>query len=219
VTACFHLIHSRIHFRKIRRKTISMTKITMRGALVALSRRPAMSAHAALMVSAPTGKATRKDADGTYLHYMMQSGSGTWDLIPSLTLHGANDHFSWGTQTSYLFRAEDRNAVDFRFGDLFTATAWLSKPLSPRLSLSGRIAWSDEGAIKGHYNGAHSHVAPPDRQANYGGQRLEGSLGFNTIVGERVWIGGELALPLYQKMNGIQPPKRFGVNLSASMMF
>jgi hypothetical protein len=192
---------------------------TQFGALVALSRRPALSVHAALMVSAPTGKATRKDADGTYLHYMMQGGSGTWDLNPSLTLLGANDRFGWGAQAGYLFRAENRNAAGFRFGDRFTATAWLSKPLSPRLSLSGRLAWSDEGTIKGHYNGAHSHTAPPDRQANYGGQRLESSLGVNTIVGDRVRLGGELALLLYQKVNGIQPPKRFGANLSVSMMF
>lgn len=192
---------------------------TQFGGLIALSRRPALSLHAGLMVSAPTGKATRKDDDGAYLHYMMQGGSGTWDVNPTLTARGANDHFSWGAQAGYLFRAENRNAAGFRFGDRFTATAWLSKPLLRRVSLSGRLAWSDEGMIRGHYNGAHSHASPPDRQANYGGQRLEGSLAVNTIVGERVRLGGELALPLYQKVNGIQPPKRFGANVSASMMF
>ncbi|MFM5952976.1 MAG: hypothetical protein ACKOPE_01535 [Novosphingobium sp.] len=192
---------------------------TQFGALVSLSRRPQLSVHAGLMVSAPTGDAARKGSDGNYLHYMMQGGSGTWDLIPSLTLRGGGADFGWGAQTSYVFRAEKKNAAGFRFGDRFTATAWLSKPLSQRLSLSGRLAWSDEGPIKGHYNAAHSHASPPDRQANYGGQRLEGGLGFSTVVGERLRIGGEVSVPLYQDLNGIQLPKRWGASLGAGVMF
>lgn len=192
---------------------------TQFGALVSLSRRPQLSLHAGIMASAPTGSVTRKSAAGTYVHYMMQGGSGTWDLNPSLTAHGTTAHVGWGVQTAYLFRAEKRNDAGFRFGDRFTATAWLSKPLSSQVSLSGRLGWSDEGAVKGHYNGAHSHASPPDRQANYGGQRFEGALGVNAIVGGRVRIGGELSLPLHQNLNGIQLPKRFGANVSASMMF
>jgi hypothetical protein len=192
---------------------------TQFGALFALSRRPELSAHAGLMVSAPTGNATRKKADGSYVHYMMQGGSGTWDLNPSFTLHGTAAAFGWGAQVSYLFRAEEKNAAGFRFGDRFGATAWLSKPVGDRLSLSARMAWSNEQAISGHYNGPHSHSSPPDRQANYGGQRLESGLGFNALVGQRLRIGGEVSVPVYQKVNGIQLPKRWGANISTSMMF
>lgn len=192
---------------------------TQFGAVLALSRRPALSVLAGLIISAPTGNATRKNADGSYVHYMMQGGSGTWDLNPSLTLRGQTAGFSWGTQAAYLFRAEEANAAGFRFGDRFTATAWLAKPLSPRLSLSARALYSDEGAIKGHYNGAHSHAAPPDRQRNYGGQRLELGLGGNLVVGERLRLGAEATMPVYQMVNGIQPPKRFGAQLNASVMF
>lgn len=69
---------------------------TQFGALVSLSRRPQLSVHAGLMVSAPTGDAARKGSDGNYLHYMMQGGSGTWDLIPSLTLRGGGAAFGRG---------------------------------------------------------------------------------------------------------------------------
>lgn len=61
---------------------------TQFGALVSLARKPQLSVHAGLMVSAPTGNDTRKSASGSYVHYMMQGGSGTWDLNPSLTVHG-----------------------------------------------------------------------------------------------------------------------------------
>jgi len=192
---------------------------TQLGALVALSRRPELSAHTGLMVSAPTGNATRKSAGGGYVHYMMQGGSGTWDLNPSFTLHGTTAAFGWGAQASYLFRMQKENTAGFRFGDRFAATAWLSKPVSAKLSLSTRLAWSSEQTIAGHYNGPHSHASPPDRQANYGGDRVEGSLGFNAILGQRLRIGGEVSAPLYQRVNGIQLPKRWGANISTAVMF
>lgn len=192
---------------------------TQFGALVALSRRPELSAHAGLMISAPTGDATRKSASGSYVHYMMQGGSGTWDINPSFTLHGTTSAFGWGAQASYLFRAQKENDAGFRFGDRFAATAWLSKPVSDKLSLSTRLAWSSEQAVSGHYNSTHSHASPPDRQANYGGDRLEGGLGFNALVGKRLRIGGEISTPLYQNLNGIQLPKRWGANISTAVMF
>lgn len=192
---------------------------TQFGALVALSRRPGLSAHAGLMISAPTGKVTRRAADGTYLHYMMQGGSGTWDLIPSFTVKGLADGFGWGLQASYLFRAEKANAAGFRFGDRFTSTAWASVPVTPKLSLSGRLALSSEGTIKGHYNGPHSHSSPPDRQGNYGGTVLQAGLGANTVIADRVRLGAEASLPLHQKLNGVQLPRRFALTITSSVMF
>lgn len=192
---------------------------TQFGALVALSRNPALSAHAGFMVSAPTGKADRRNASGSFVHYMMQGGSGTWDINPSLTLRGAAKRFGWGAQASYLFRAEDRNRSGFRFGDRFAATGWVSAPVSPRVSLSGRLNYTSEGQIRGHYNGAHGHASPPDRQENYGGKRLEAGAGINIVAGKHLRLGGEASLPLYQNLNGIQLPKRFGANVNASITF
>lgn len=192
---------------------------TQFGALVSLSRKPKLSVHAGLMASAPTGSVSRRNASGNFVHYMMQGGSGTWDLNPSLTLRGMADQFGWGAQASYLFRAEKANASGFRFGDRFVGTAWLSKPVGSRLSLSARLTYSNEGTIKGHYNGAHGHASPPDKQGNYGGERLEGALGANLMVGDRLRLGAELAVPLHQRLNGIQLPKRLGLNVSASTMF
>lgn len=192
---------------------------TQFGGLVSLSRNPRLSAHAGLMVSAPTGSVTRRNASGAYTHYMMQGGSGTWDLNPSFTLHGMTASFGWGAQASYLFRAEKANKAGFRFGDRFNATTWASVPVSPRLSLSTRLSWTSEGVIKGHYNGAHGHSSPPDLQGNYGGQRLEVGPGANLMVGDRLRLGLEGSVPVYQKVNGIQQPRRWSGNVSASVMF
>lgn len=192
---------------------------TQFGALVSLSRRPELSAHAGLMVSAPTGSVSRRNASGAFVHYMMQGGSGTWDLNPSFTLHGTNRHFGWGAQVTYLFRTEDANNSGFRFGDRFTATAWASKPVTGSLSLSTRLVFAREGTIQGHYNGAHGHASPPDLQGNYGGTRIDAGLGANLIIAKRVRLGLEAALPVHQDLNGIQLPRKFSGNLSASLMF
>lgn len=192
---------------------------TRLGALVALRRNPKLSAHAGLVLSVPTGSVSRKDADGNFVHYGMQPGSGTWDLQPSLTLRGAEPHFGWGVQASYLLRTGTHNSSGFKFGDRFAATAWLSKPLGARVSLSARLAYSDEGIVTGHYNSGHNHAAPPDRQANYGGRRVEAGLGANVVLGQAFQLGVEATVPLYQDVNGIQVRKRFAPNLSLSRKF
>lgn len=189
------------------------------GALVALSRRPALSAHAGLAVSIPTGSVSRKGHSGAFVHYGMQPGSGTWDLIPSFTLTGGNDSLRWGAQARYKFRAENRNESGFRFGDRFDANVWLAKPLSPAAAVTTRLIYTDEGRIEGHYNGPHNHASPPDRQENYGGQVLQAGLGANVVVGGNLRLGAEATLPLYQDLNGIQAPKKFGVSLNLSRMF
>ena len=189
------------------------------GALVSLSRNPKLSAHAGLAVSIPTGSVSRKNHDGTFVHYGMQPGSGTWDLIPSFTLGGGDEQWRWGAQARYRFRAENRNRSGFRFGDRFDSSIWLSKPLSPVAAVTGRIAYQDEGKVEGHYDGAHNHASPPDRQENYGGQMVQAGLGANVIVGGNWRLGAEATLPLYQKLNGIQAPKDLGINLNLSRMF
>lgn len=189
------------------------------GALVALSRRPALSAIVGLALSMPTGQVDRKNPDGTFVHYGMQSGSGTWDVIPSFTLKGTQNPFSWGVQGKYRFRTENENDSGFRFGDIFTANAWVAVPLSRWVSVSGRVGYSGEGRVKGHYNATHNHAAPPDRPANYGGQLIDAGLGVNTAFGKYWRLGAEANMPLYQDLNGIQAPKRWGVNASLSRTF
>lgn len=192
---------------------------TQIAALVSLSRRPALSVHAGLALSVPTGSVSRRGEDGKFVHYGMQPGSGTWDLNPSLTLRGAGRGFGWGLQSAYLFRTAEANRSGFRFGDRFTATAWLSRPFGEHFSLSTRLAWSDEGKVSGHYSSGHKHASPADRQANYGGRRLDAGLGVNLTTAGRLRFGLEASVPLYQDLNGIQAPRQFATSLNVSRKF
>lgn len=191
---------------------------TQVSALITLSRGKKHQLHAAVGASIPTGKVDRKNADGTFVHYGMQSGSGTWDILPQITYRQWNGKIGWGVQSGYVFRAEDENDSGFRFGDRFTASGWASYAASSKVSVSGRLAFQTEGKVEGHYDGAHNHGAPADRQANYGGDRVEAGIGSNILLG-RYRIGAEATVPLYQRVNGIQAPKRFGASVNMSTMF
>lgn len=192
-------------------------------ALLSLVKSAPFKLHAMLGVSIPTGSVSAKDEEGRFLHYGMQTGSGTWDLMPGITAHGEAGNLGWGAQASYTFRAEEENDSGFRFGDRLAASGWLSYRFLPPVSVSARLAYSKEGKVEGHYNGPHNHSAPSDRQANYGGQVLEAGLGLNAVAmggplkGFR--LGAELLLPVHQDLNGIQIEKTSSFQLSLSKAF
>lgn len=193
---------------------------TLVSASYRLTRSPRFGAHATLGVWVPTGAAGRKNADGTFVHYGMQPGSGTWDVEPSLTVHGREGSVGWGAQASYRWRTEAENASGFAFGDVARASGWASYLLAADLGATARVEWRHEGAIEGHYNGPHHHDAPADRQANYGGDTVSAGLGLNWLLpvggAKPPQLGVEFSVPLHQDLGGIQAPQdwRFAVNLS-----
>ena len=54
----------------------------------------------------------------------MQLGSGTWDLLPSLTWTGSLRRVRFGGQLSGVRRLESENHSGYALGDAFQATAW-----------------------------------------------------------------------------------------------
>ncbi|GLT00540.1 hypothetical protein GCM10007897_19280 [Sphingobium jiangsuense] len=196
---------------------------TIVSGLVRLKRDKAANIHATLGVSIPTGSVDARNANGTFLHYGMQTGSGTWDMLPSLTATGSAGRFGWGGQAAYVWRAENRNDSGYRLGDRFTGTAWGSYRFADGASVSLRGLYTHEGAIKGHYNGAHNHSSPPDLQPNYGGDRLELGFGLNLVATggplKGIRIGAEYLVPVHEKVNGIQLARRDGLQLNLGKAF
>lgn len=179
--------------------------------------------HATVGVSAPTGSVEEKNADGTFTHYGMQLGTGTWDLLPSITYTSAQNKLSWGAQLSARLPMEGENDSGFAFGERYAATAWSAYRVLDWLSLSARLEYSKEGDINGHYKGPHNHASPADLQANYGGELLDYGIGFNTVpqggplAGVR--LGLEWAGNLSADYNGFQLAREDGLNMSLSYAF
>lgn len=195
---------------------------TLVSASYRLARSHAFNAHATLGLWLPTGSVEKTNMDGTYVHYGMQPGSGTWDLEPSLTVSGTRNGFGWGAQGSYRWRSFDRNDAGFAFGDKAQVSAWTSYMLTGSLGATARAEFVHEGRIEGHYDGPHKHASPPDRQANYGGDTVSLGLGLNWLLpaGPRSpQLSGEFALPVHQDLNGIQLPQDWHISVGLSQTF
>jgi hypothetical protein len=196
---------------------------TLVSASYRLARGPGFGAHATLGLWVPTGEVGRKNGDGTFVHYGMQPGSGTWDIEPALTVTGRSGAIGWGGQAAYRWRTSDHNDSGFAFGDRARATGWLSYLLDPDVGATTRLEWVHEGQVLGHYNGAHNHAAPPDRQANYGGDTVTAAFGLNWLLpvgsAHRPQLGAEFAVPLYQNLKGIQAPQNWRITVAVSQAF
>lgn len=182
-------------------------------ALVRLFEVDEQRAHLGLGISAPTGsvsetlRLTHQDFQG-YIHYGMQLGSGTWDLLPSLTFTGGHRRWSWGTQLDGVVRLEARNDSGYALGDRFRAQLWGGFAITPWLSgtLRGVYTWQD--AIHGEYDGLHPVGSPPDHPSNYGGLFWDVGFGLRATVPEGLLRGQSLALewvqPVATHFNGFQ---------------
>jgi hypothetical protein len=189
-----HRTRTDIRFRT-KSERIGDSKLT---ALYLLHHSGTRRLHLNLGVSLPTGSVDEKDdtpAGRVRLPYPMQIGSGTYDLLPGLTLQGQREHWSWGTQTIATLRFyESRH--DYQLGNCLMVTGWLARSLLCSLSTSIRI----EGQVWGNIHGADPRLnedlvptADPDRRA---GRRVDLLMGLNwyfvsdPLKGNRLAVGG-----------------------------
>lgn len=177
------------------------------GALVNVLKGENGSLHLNLGLSAPTGSVDEM-MHGMFQPYGMQLGSGTWDSKVGATFVSKQyDSFSWGAQTLGTIRLEDEGSSGFARADALEVSVWSSWVVSKSMSIAGRLKYSGEGALTGHYNGPHGHSAPPHLQRNYGGDILEASLSLNYVFqdgaleGNR--LGVEFSAPVRQELNGV----------------
>ncbi len=196
---------------------------TMISALYRLGRNDTHEWIGGLGVSIPTGSVSRKNPDGTLVHYEMQLGSGTWDLVPSLTYLGRADRLTWGGQLNAQVRLESENRSGYVLGDWYQATGWTAFRVADWISLSGRLSWETRDSIGGHYNAPHHHSAPEDFQENYGGTFLDFGLGANTMITGGNFAGVRFELEYVTRVredyNGFQQGLDRGVYFNISYAF
>jgi len=107
-------------------------------------------AHLNFGMSWPTGPILATDetpAGSVVLPFPMQTGSGTFDMIPGLTYNGKSDRLSWGAQVLGTYRI-GQNTADYTASDRVDFSSWLAVPWTNWISTSGRVAvhwWSDYG--------------------------------------------------------------------------
>lgn len=196
---------------------------TIFGGLVRLADNQGYRLHATLAASAPTGSVAEKNADGSFMPYGMQLGTGTWDLLPSLTYSSAREQLSWGAQLSARLPLEEKNESGYQVGEKFSVTAWSAYRVVDWASVSLRLDYSKEGDINGHYNGPHNHSSPAELQPNYGGELINAAVGANFVVQGGVFAGVRLGVEWVSSLsadyNGFQLAQDDGLNMSLSYSF
>ncbi|ARN79844.1 outer membrane beta-barrel protein [Methylocystis bryophila] len=174
-------------------------------------------------MSFPTGSTnepgTLLQPNGTYsttrAFYGMETGTGTFDIMPGIAYKGVLDDWSWGL--SYRARLPlFLNPEGYAWGDLHEFSAWGGYSWIPGLTTTLRLVGSMQGSIIGH----DPQVAGKVQTANpgsYGGQRAEifgGATIYGALLGLPAYeIGIEAGVPVYQNLNGPQ----LGRNWQAQM--
>jgi hypothetical protein len=181
-------------------------------ALVRLLDRETHQLHAGLAVSVPIGsvdeelRRTHRESRGL-IHYDMQLGSGTWDLLPSLTLTGSVRRLLWGAQVAGAVRMEHANASGYALGDAVQASAWGGVRLLPWLSATTRWIYTAQGRVRGAYDRPHDDAGPMDFPDSTGGQQLGVGLGLDLHLPGRFaghQLGAEWLQPVAQDLSGYQ---------------
>jgi hypothetical protein len=201
---------------------------TLGVALLRLLDRGGHHLHAGLGLSAPTGdvdlelRRTHQETPGL-IHYGMQLGSGTWDLLPSLTYTAQRDSWFWGGQVSSALRLQHENESGYRLGDAYELTAWAGPRLASWLFLSGRIRYSAVDSIHGEYDELHSESGPMDFPSNYGGRYWDLGVGARVVVPRGYLEGNQLSLewlqPLRDRVEGYQLERRGSLVASWTVHF
>ena len=180
-------------------------------AIYGLFNRGKQTMHFNLGVSIPTGSISERhptpmEAD-VQLPYPMQTGSGTWDVLPGLTYLGQGNHLSWGAQAMGTVRLGENNR-GYSLGNQLDGTGWVAYRWNHWWSTSLRLAGSTVGAIDGRDEELNPMMVTTADPNNFGGQQLTGLLGVNFYVHQGYLYNQRLAVeagvPLYQNLNGPQ---------------
>jgi hypothetical protein len=163
---------------------------------------------ATLGVSIPTGSIDQRDdmpgCPDCRLEYMMQNGSGTVDLLPSVAYVSSIDRWSFGAQAEGRVRL-GTNDNGYRLGDRGELTAWSGY----RWSDAWRGLLRVNGSVWGNVTGADPELDPmmsPTNDANrQGGRRIDVALGLDWLFGHSgSGAGFEVGVPVYQNLDGPQ---------------
>lgn len=201
---------------------------TVVAGLVNLHQGPVHRLHAGLGVSMPTGNVDEElrrtfRNDGGLIHFHMQLGSGTWDLLPSLTYTGMDQRWYWGAQLTGTARLEHHNESGYRLGNVVQVSSWGGYQLNDWLSTSLRGIFTDRGTIRGDFDEYNSKTGPMDFPENQGGQYWDMAMGLAFTVPSGRFAGNTLNLewqqPLSDDVNGFQRERDGTLSASWTISF
>lgn len=184
-----------------------------------------------LGLSFPSGSINEKDqtpmsgSSKTQLPYLMQMGSGTWDLLPSISVGGSKGDLAWGARVNGVVRTST-NANGYRFGNVYSITGWGEWALAPWLAVTLRLAWQDADSIDGVDSRLPANagaMTPSADPAYLGLKQFDGFIGFQVLPQGGALAGYGLAveagLPLWQSTSGPGMARSYFMTLGLTRHF
>lgn len=149
--------------------------------------------------------------------YGVQLGSGTIDPFVRLTYTQFRTTWSWGNQLSALVRYGE-NSKKYALGDVYSASAWLSKLWTSAFSTSIRI----NGTITGDLEGQNEAIG--STQVNQTGRTYADLVVGANVLGQTGWrngirLGAEVGFPVYERVSGIQLSREYWAAIGLQKTF
>ncbi len=153
----------------------------------------------------------KKEKAGERLAYSMQSGSGSYEILPGISYSGFQENYSYGGQLNSTLRLNNNNS-GYKLGDNYNINAWAARKLNESVSISSRLDYSVIQKIKGYdkttYTMSNLMMSPSYDPQNSGRKELDFLVGANFIATKGSLKGHRLAieggLPVYQNISGNQ---------------
>jgi hypothetical protein len=172
-------------------------------------------------LSIPSGS-IKHNFQGTYLPYPMQTGSGSYELLPGLSYSASQQSYSYGAQINGTFRLNENN-IGYKLGDAYNLTAWTAKKLNSSLSISSRLNYTVTQKTRGRNKNLDITMTPANNSSFSGGQTLDFLLGSNFLFSKGFLEGNRLAIeagaPIYQNVNGLQLETDYKIILGWQKIF
>ena len=159
----------------------------------------------------PTGKLKMSDTGASgaseILPYVMQGGSGTYDVLAGLTFLNQNEVASVGAQGDAVIRVVD-NRRGYRLGNEYSFTAWGAYNLSDWVAVSMRGLYETWGDVSGSDPGTDGTSDPSANSFAQGGERFQIPFGISFFLREGPAAGHRLLFEWYyiihEDLNGPQ---------------
>jgi len=158
-------------------------------------------------VGLPTGSINERDPEGERMEYPMQTGSGTFSLLPGFTYLGQALPWGWGADFGSTLRI-GRNDVGYRLGNRYQLGVSVARELTNWVSLS----LGARGEYWENISGEDPLLDPttePTKDTNLqGGKRISALFGITfhpqegLLKGQHIHIQAEV--PVVQSLDGPQ---------------
>ena len=175
-------------------------------------------------VNIPTGSVSVKNpsamtemGDSPKASYSMQTGTGTFGILPGITYTWQCSNYSWGIQAVADVEL-GTNSANYRVGNQFTTNLWFARKWTKWISNSVRVNSNVTGHISGYDPALYGYGLASDptaNAANSGGFISSILLGVNLLPagffkGNQLSV--EAGVPFYNYVNGIQVNTKLFIN-------